>query len=237
MNKITINTGLSPSNQQKEVYRTLRTNIEFSGVENRVIVVTSCAPNDGKSTVACNLAASFASNGKKTLLVDADLRKSVLQVRLDLQSDGPMNGLSHLLSGQLPVGEIVYATNRQNLFMIPTGVFSTNPTELLGNARMEKLMEALKKLFEYIIIDTPPLGSCIDAAVVARICDGSVLVMSANNTSRSAANSMATQLKSANSNILGVVLNKVEMHKNGYYGKRYGGYYGEYYGKGSKKHA
>lgn len=115
--------------------------------------------------------------------------------------------------------------------MIPAGVFPTNPTELLGNERFEKLLKAVKDVFTYVIVDTPPIGSVIDAAVVAKICDGTVLVLKSDRISRAAAKSAVEQIKSSNSNILGVVLNKVDVKSTGYYGK-YGKYkdydYGNY---------
>lgn len=185
------------SSREREIYRTLRTNIEFTGIENRVIAVTSCAPNDGKSTVSYELAGAFAENGKKTLLIDADLRKSVLLNHLGIQEE--VKGLSHVLSGQCNINDVICATNRTNMYMIPAGVFPTNPTELLGNERFEKLLKAVKDVFAYVIIDTPPIGVVIDAAVVAK--------------------SAVEQIKSSNSNILGVVLNKVDVKSNGYYGK------------------
>lgn len=216
------------SSQEREIYRTLRTNIEFTGIENRVIAVTSCAPNDGKSTVAYELASAFAENGKKTLLIDADLRKSVLLNRLGIQEK--IKGLSHVLSGQCSINDTICATNKTNLYMIPAGVFPTNPTELLGNDRFSKLIQAVKDVFQYVIIDTPPIGNVIDAAVVAKKCDGTVLVVKSDAISRAEAKSAVEQIRSSNDNILGVVLNKVDVKSNGYYGK-----YGKYkeYGYGN----
>lgn len=226
MNKIEINERVPLTNREKEVYRTLRTNLEFTGVENKVIAITSCTPNDGKSTVAFHLASALAESGKRTLIIDADLRKSVFVQRF--QIDGNLKGLSHLLSGQLELKELIYSTNKDRLYVITSGVFPSNPTELLGNGRLEKEIETLKKIFDYIIIDTPPLGSVIDAAVVAKYCDASMLVLASNVSSKTEASSVITQLKAANPNFLGVVLNKVDVSIGGYYGKKYGGYYGKY---------
>lgn len=232
MNKLGI-TVEEISSREREIYRTLRTNIEFTGVENRVIAVTSCAPNDGKTTVAYELASAFAENGKKTLLIDADLRKSVLLNRLGIQEE--VKGLSHVLSGQCNINDTICATNKQNLYIIPAGVLPTNPTELLGNERFGKLINAVKDVFQYIVVDTPPIGSVIDAAVVAKQCDGTVLVVKSDAISRAAAKSAVEQIQSSNKNILGVVLNKVNVKTSGYYGK-YGKYkdyagYGDYYGE------
>ena len=229
MDKIELKDKYELTNQEKEVYRTLRTNLEFTGVENRVIAITSCTPDDGKSTVAYHLARALAQAGKNTLHIDGDMRKSVLINRLNLY--GVEKGLSHYLSGQAQMSEVVYATNKKNFFMIPCGTFPTNPTELLGNPRLETLLTGLKKTFEYIIIDTPPLGNVIDAAVVSKVADGSVLVLAADKSSKALAKSVSSQLKSANPNLIGVVLNKVETHKGSYYGKKYGNYnkYSGYY--------
>lgn len=226
MEKLEINDEIELSNREKEVYRTLRTNLEFTGIENRSVAVTSCTPNDGKSVVSYNLALALAESGKNTLFVDADLRKSVMIQRLRIQNT--TKGLSHLLSGQAGANDVIYSTNKKNLFMIPSGVFPSNPTELLSNGRFEKLVAGLKGTFDYIIVDTPPLGSVIDAAVIAKICDGSVLVLASDKSSRNEAKSVVAQLRNANSNVLGVVLNKVNYKGSSYYGKKYGGYYGKY---------
>lgn len=145
MEKVTINAEVDMSRQEREIFRTLRTNIEFTGVENRIIAVTSCMPNDGKSTVAFNMACIFAESGKKTLLMDADLRKSVLLKRLRVS--GNMKGLSHLLSGQASAADAIYSTNIEKLYLMPTGVFPSNPTELLGNERFQQLIAALRDNF------------------------------------------------------------------------------------------
>lgn len=210
------------TNREKEMYRTLRTNLEFTGVENRVIAITSCAPNDGKSTISFNLASALAENEKSVLYVDADLRKSVFVQRFQIQKK--LNGLSHYLAGKLQGTEVVYPTNKKNLFIMPAGTFPSNSTELLNNARMDALIPALKKVFDYVIIDTPPLGSVIDAAVIAKKCDASMLVVASNATPRFFAKKVLEQLKTANPNFLGVVLNKVNREENRYYYNRYGYY-------------
>lgn len=220
------------TNREKEMYRTLRTNVEFTGIENRVIAITSCAPNDGKTTISFNLAAVLAENDKKVLYIDADLRKSVFIQRFQIKQK--LNGLSHYLAGKMEASEGIYPTNRKNLYIMPAGMFPRNSTELLSNARMDALIPALKKIFDYVIIDTPPLGNVIDAAVVAKKSDASMLILAANVTPRVFAKRVLEQLKAANPNFLGVVLNKVNREERGYYYyKRYGYYnrYGKYYGK------
>ena len=225
MNKLFINEDEIMSQQAREVFRSFRSNIEFTGVDNRAIVITSCLPADGKSTVSLRLAMTFAESEKKTVLVDADMRRSVLMRRVRAEGDNASVGLSHVLSGQKSVTEALYETNLKNLYVIPSGKFPTNSTELLGNSRGEELIIALKKTFDYVIVDTPPLGSVVDAAVAAKRCDGSVLVISEGKDSRKMTKSVLEQLKAANPNFLGVAMNNVEVRKNNYYYKRYYNYY------------
>lgn len=227
MDKLAILEKGSLTNREKELYRTLRTNIEFTGIENKVLAVTSCMPDDGKTTVSFQLASTFAENGKKTLYIDADLRKSVFTQRYQIQ--GSPKGLTHYLSGQVTVTDVLYKTNRDRLYVIPVGAFPNNPTELFGKERFGQLLEELKKVFDYIIVDTPPLGSVIDAAVIAKRCDASIMVVSANKCSRRFVKNVIAQLKNANPNFLGVVLNKVQMDSRGYYGRGYHSYYGRSY--------
>lgn len=235
MNKLTLDPLEAINSREKEMFRTLRTNIEFTGIENKVITVTSCYPNDGKTTISYHLACAFAESGKKALLIDADLRKSIFMSRYQIRQE--VCGLSHLLSGQNRLEEVLYETNVENLYVLLTGVFPMNPTELLGNQRFGELLSVVRQMFEYIIIDTPPIGSVIDAAVVAKQSDASLLVLASDVVSRGEARRIVNQLKNANPNILGVVLNKVSNKGSSYYyGKKYKGYtkYGYGYGNSDK---
>lgn len=208
--------------RSSEAYKTLRTNIEFSGAENRAIVLTSSTPDEGKSTVSLGLAMALCESGKKVLFIDADLRKSVLVGRHRVTEE--LKGLSHYLSGQAEMTEIVCKTQEPNLFVVFAGVVPPNPSELLGQERFETLLKRSKDAYDYIIIDAPPLGSVIDAAVIARVCDASVLVVAANTVSYKFVRTVKDQLEKTGCPILGVVLNKVDMKKNKYYGKYYGNY-------------
>lgn len=222
--------NLEKDYRSNEAYKTLRTNIEFSGSDKKAIVFTSCTPNEGKSTVSLFLADSLAEGGKRVLFVDADLRKSVLMGRHKVS--GNFKGLSHFLSGQAEVREIILKTQNPNLYVTFAGVVPPNPSELLGNNRFEAFLNGARKAYDYIIIDAPPLGSVIDAAVVAKNCDASVLVVASQAISYKFARVVKEQLEKADCPILGVVLNKVDMKQNKYYGnKYYSKYYGGYYGK------
>ena len=217
--------------RSNEAYKTLRTNIEFAGADKKVIMLTSSAPIEGKSTVSLSLALSIAEGGKKVLFIDADLRKSVLIGRHHIH--GEIKGLSHLLSGRAELKDVIMKTQQDGLYILFAGVVPPNPAELLGTRRLEALIEGARKAYDYVIIDAPPLGSVIDGAIIARCCDASILVVAANTISRKFAKSVKDQLEKTGCPILGVVMNKVDLKQNKYYGSYYGGYYGDYgnYGK------
>ena len=217
--------------RSNEAYKTLRTNIEFAGADKKVIMLTSSAPNEGKSTVSLSLALSIAEGGKKVLFIDADLRKSVLIGRHHIH--GEIKGLSHFLSGRAELKDVIMKTQQDGLYILFAGVVPPNPAELLGTRRLEALIEGARKAYDYVIIDAPPLGSVIDGAIIARCCDASILVVAANTISRKFAKSVKDQLDKTGCPILGVVMNKVDLKQNKYYGSYYGGYYGDYgnYGK------
>lgn len=213
-----------------ESYKSLRTNLLFCGEDKKVIVLTSCTPNEGKSTVALNLGLSLADIGKKVLLIDADMRKSVLLGRT--HAEGEIKGLSHLLSHQESIENVIYATNVPRFHIIYAGKVPPNPAELLGSEYFKRMLQALRKVYDYIIIDSPPLGSVIDSAVIAEQCDGSIMVIESGAISYRFTQEVKSQLDRCGCPILGVILNKVDSSKQGYY--YYGRYYGKYYGSGDK---
>lgn len=201
-----------------EAYKALRTNIQFCGNDIKSICITSCLPNEGKSNVSFNLARSLAEFGKKVLFIDADLRRSVLVGKY--KPDQAVIGLSHYLSGQNSIDEILYETNI-DLDIIFTGHVPPNPAELLGSDIFEDMLNVFRKVYDYVIIDTPPIGSVIDSAIVAQKCDGVILVIEANAVSYKFAQRAIRQLAKTKSRILGAVLNKYD-------------YSGEYYSYESK---
>lgn len=216
----------------KEAYKILRSNVEFCGADVKVIAVTSCTPHEGKTSVAMELARSFAEAGNRALLIDADMRKSVLVSRY--KTGAVKYGLSHCLIGKYKYTDAMCQTSIPRLYMIFSGPVSPNPSELLGSERFGDLLNVMRTAFDYVIIDTPPLGSVIDAAVVAKYCDGTILVVENNAISYRFVQRVKEQLEKSGSRILGVVLNKVNFNGKGaygYYGKYYGKYYGQYYGK------
>ena len=220
--------------QAKEAFKMLRTNVEFSGDELKVIAVTSCVPDEGKSTLSYQLALSFAEKGKKTLLIDADLRKSVIQK--NTASGNVSKGLTSFLVGKEKLMDVLVGTDEPNFFMIFAGQVPPNPSELLGSARFDSMIEAARKTFDVVIIDTPPVGSVIDAVIVSSRVDGIVLVIKHASISYQLARHVKEQLSASGTKILGVVLNGVGGSGRGFYGKYYGKRYRSNYGYGYRQY-
>ena len=216
----------------KESLRALKTNIQFCGDDVKTILITSAVPNEGKSTVAMDLARSLSESGKRVLLIDSDMRKSVFVGRLQAQASngGEICGLSHYLSGQRRLEDVMYGTEIPRLFMIFAGPSVPNPTEILEKKYFAELLKFGKEHFNYILIDCAPLGATIDAAVVAKYCDGAILVIAQGMASSRLISNVKKQLEASGVKILGAVLNKVKVKKSSYEGSYYGGYYGSYYG-------
>lgn len=216
-----------------EAIKTLRTNIQFSGSSIRLIMFTSSVSNEGKSEISFQLAASLAQLGKHVLLIDADIRKSVLVSRY--QPDREVNGLSQYLSSQITREEAVYQSNVNGLEIMFAGPYSPNPAELLEEEQFGGLLDWARDAYDYVVIDTPPMGNLIDGAIVARHCDGVVMVIESGAISFRLLQKVKAQLEKSGCRILGTVLNKITVNHCGYY--RYYGKYGRYgkYGKEYEK--
>ena len=208
----------------EEAIKTLRTNIQFTGTEVKSIVITSCYPNEGKSDVVFQLALEIGKMGKKVLILDADIRKSSYISRFQVKQKTA--GLSQYLSGQSGLQDIVYSTNFRDVDIIFAGPPAPNPSELLAQESFASLVHTMRGKYDYVLVDTPPVGSLTDAAVVARQCDGAILVVESDLVSRRVALKAKQQLEMSGCHILGAVLNKVDIKKNKYYSK-YSYYYGE----------
>lgn len=210
----------------EEAMKTLRTNILFSSKQVKSILFTSCYPNEGKSDLTFNLAVEMGKAGRKVLLLDADIRKSNFVKRYQVGKS--VMGLSQYLSGQTEKQWITYQTNYMNVDMVFAGAYAPNPSELLSDPLFEEFLQEKKEVYDYIFIDTPPLGTITDAAVVAEHCDGAVLVIESEAVSYKVARKIKEQLEKSGCTILGAVLNKVDLKKDKYYSsyyRHYGGYY------------
>ena len=213
-----------------EALKSLRTNLLFCGEDKKVIVFTSCTQNEGKTYCMLNLGIALSEIGKKVLIVDADLRKSVLLGRVDVT--GTVKGLSHFLSRQCVAKDILYETGIPNFHMIFAGYMPPNPAELLSNKYFEYLIKTMRDYYDYILIDSPPLGNVIDSAVIAPQCDGTIIVVESGWNSWRFVQDIKGQVERTGIPILGVILNKVDIATSKYYGKygKYGKYgrYGQY---------
>ncbi|MGT2979224.1 tyrosine-protein kinase [Streptococcus alactolyticus] len=219
----------------EEYYNAIRTNIQFSGRNLKVITLTSAQLGEGKSTTATNLAISFAKAGFRTLLIDADTRNSVMSGTF--KSKERYDGLTSYLSGNAELSDVVCDTTVDNLMVIPAGQVPPNPTSLIQNDNFKSMIETVRGLYDYVIIDTPPLGLVIDAAILAHHSDASLLVVKAGADKRRTVTKLKEQLEQSDSVFLGVILNKYDIHLDNY--GSYGSYsgYGSYsnYGKSEEK--
>jgi len=241
--------GLLSSNSDffiREAYKTLRTNVSFSltGEERcKVIVVTSSLQGEGKSVTAVNLAISYAMTDCRVLIIDCDLRRPKL-ARLMNQSS--KIGLSNVLMRPELLKEAILPAAVEGVDVLLAGDIPPNPSELLGSPRMERMIEDLRKSYDYIILDSPPVNMVTDAVVLAPKSDGVLFLVRAFQSERGAVMHAVNQLGYANVKILGFVLNGVDMEKSGTYGykkyhykkyRRYGRYsygYSRGYGYGSR---
>ena len=207
----------------EEAYKVLRTNIQFCGFDKKIksIAVTSCNPGEGKTTTSINLAISMAKTGMKVLLVDADMRKPMHVKHLGW---GISSGLSNIISRCANMADALNRTNIEGLDYIACGPKPPNPAELIGSPRFKEFIGEACEEYDIVILDTPPLGSVIDCAIVATSVDGVLLVVQSKAAEYCSVQRVKEQLEKVNARILGVVLNKLD--KKDY--KAYYGYYNYY---------
>lgn len=210
---ITMTNSKSPISEQ---YRTIRTNIQFSTVDQEIrsLMVTSAGPGEGKSTTTANIAVVFAQQGKKVLLIDADLRKPTAHYTFRVDNNV---GLTNVLLKQTTLPMAVRETHQENLYVLPSGPIPPNPAELLGSRSMEQLGNQVFEEFDMVIFDTPPVLAVTDAQILANKSDGIVLVVSSGTTENEAAIKAKELLVNAKGKILGVVLNNKKMKDSQYY--------------------
>jgi len=205
-----------PDSVAAEAYRALRTSIQFASIDKdiKTVVITSTSPGEGKSSVVINLGVVIAQTGKRVLLVDADLRNPSLYRNLDIDNK---EGLSTMFLKNEAMDKYIrqYAVN--NLFILPSGPPPPNPSEVLASERMKQFIAQAKEKFDFIVFDSPPLLPVTDAAVLSKICDGTVLVVRSSKTVIEAAHRVKTILGNLKVNILGVVITDVDQRKEHYY--------------------
>lgn len=199
----------------EEAMKSLRTNLQFCGSDTRVIEVTAYGENEGKTTISARIAKSFAELGHRVLLIDADMRKSVLAGRNTTAK--PQKGLSEVLSGLATLEECLWQSEEEPLHVLFSGTYPPNPVELLNTPAFKELVETARQTYDYVVIDTPPLGIVIDAAVIASVCDGSILIIGDDKLKYRQVEGALEQLRKSGCRILGVVRNKCVQSKHGYH--------------------
>lgn len=224
----------SPKSTASESYRGIRTNILFSSADAapQVILVTSGAPREGKTVTTANLAVAMAQAGSKALILDCDLRRPKIHKMFGFKKD---RGMTNLLVGSDGLEKTLIHTQIPNLDLIPSGPLSPNPAEMLGAARMTELIAVLRKHYDRILIDSPPVTAVTDASILSKSVDGVVLVIRAGNTAREMVKNGLNQLQAVGAHILGAVLNAVDIGRDKYYYYYYYQYYHYYYGDDGEK--
>jgi len=209
-----------PTSPMAEAYRTLRTNIQYSSIDKKIktVLITSSGPGEGKTTTSSNLAVVMAQGGNKTILVDCDQRKPKVHRVFKLSN---ASGLSNMLVKESEMQVGIQKTNIPNLHVLTAGTRPPNPAELLGSEKMKKFMEQLELNYDFVILDTPPIIMVTDAQILAQYADGCLLVVASGEAEKDLVIKAKSLLDKVNAKILGVILNKVDSTKKGYYHYQY----------------
>ena len=222
-----------------EAYKTLRTNLSFASISKQYkkIIITSAIPNEGKSTVAVNLATTLAESDARVLLIDCDLRKPTLRRLLRVRTEFK-EGLTSLLTGKAALEECILKHPKIKCDVLLAGTTPPNPVELLSSPQMKQLLDRLSETYDYIICDTPPVSVVTDAAALSRFCDGAILVVRQKTSTREQVWAAKRNLDAVQANILGTILSCYDMSDdtqavNTYYGGYY--YYGQPTGRRKRK--
>lgn len=213
-------TVLEPTSASAEAYRTLRTNLLYAAVDDppKVVALTSTGPREGKSTTCANLAVALAQAGKRTLLLDCDLRRPVIHKIFGLLNT---RGLVNILTGERNLSEVQQELPTSLLWVVTSGTLPPNPAELLGSRRFAEFLHQARQDFDYVLLDTPPLGAVSDPIILATQSDGTLLILDAQRTRKSAVRRSVRALKAVGANVIGTVMNNVEAFEDDYLGYGY----------------
>ena len=223
----------------EESLNTITANLLFAGRDRKKIIVTSCSASEGKSHMVMHIARNLAQRGKRVCMVDADLRRSMNISTYRIKTEEGWTGLAHYLAGYNDINDVVYQTNIPRFYFIPIGRELVNPIRLLDTPDFGQLLNQLAKEFDMVLIDAPPVGVVVDAAVIAAQCDGCLFVIEYNRTHRREINTAQRQIESSGCPVLGCILNKVDvdsLSSKHYYNRSYQShYYSNYYKKDKEK--
>ncbi len=215
-----------------EALNTICTNLTFAGRDLKKVVFTSNTMAEGKSYMVMQITRNLARRGKRVVLVDADMRRSMLVKRHSIETDGELLGLAHFLVGQCSLGDCIYETNLHGACIIPAGRDVSNPISLIDSEYFSQMLDELAANFDIVLVDAPPVGMVIDAAEIAAYCDGTVFVVEYNTTHMRDLQDCKAQMEQSGKPILGCILNKVRfdtISSKKYYNK---GYYYHHYASG-----
>ena len=204
-----------PKSVISEQYRAIRTNIEYSNVDQntKTILVTSSDKNEGKTTTVSNLAVSFANLNKKVLLIDCDLRNASIHKMFKINN---IYGLTDILAKDRAVDKCIQETELENLYVLTAGAIPPNPAEILSSEKMKNLIEDLKNIYDYIFIDTPPIGLVTDAGALSSFIDGVVLVVKSESIEKKYLEETKKKLDAVDARILGAILNSYKSEQKDY---------------------
>ncbi len=222
----------------EEEMNTLCTNLSFFGNTTKKIMVTSCEASEGKSFLAMNMMRTLSKLGKRVALVDADLRRSMMEARYGLRyPDRDAFGLTHYLAGLCELNDVVYTTNIAGVLVVPAGHEVSNSLPLLNTPRFSHLLDKLTQWVDFVLVDAPPVGIIIDAAEIAKSCDGTLFAVQYNRISRRQLLAAKQQIARSGCMVLGAVLNNVTLDSfssKNYYNKSYYNHYHHQYAKEEK---
>ncbi|MBR2824058.1 MAG: CpsD/CapB family tyrosine-protein kinase [Clostridia bacterium] len=230
--------------QGSEALNSICTNLSFVGRDMKSFVVTSCTENEGKSSLVMQIMRNLAARKKKVVVVDCDLRKSVMLSHFNIRfPEGEINGLAQYLAGYSELEDVVYGTNIQDAYLIPAGKDIVNPIPLLDSQEFTQLIDQLKQSFDVVLIDAPPIGMVVDSAVIARRCDGVILVISHAQRRRGEVQDAVKQIHQSGCPVVGCIINRVNVktrsqrnyYKNHYYSYSHYSNYGNGYGYGKEE--
>ncbi len=209
-----------------ESYRRIKTSLEFSNVDRQIQVIQLCSSSmgEGKSVTALNLAATYKEDNKKVLVIDLDFRRPKIHRSFRAENK---NGITDVLAGNIKLEEAIKHSDLGIDYLV-RGSSVPYPTALLGSENLQKIFETLRKQYEYIIVDCPPILAVSDATIIARLCDGCIFVVSQQKTEKNAAKESVKLLRDNNVNILGVVFTFISSKRSNYYSSRYKYYYQNY---------
>ncbi|MBR1686254.1 MAG: CpsD/CapB family tyrosine-protein kinase [Clostridia bacterium] len=225
-----------------EALNSICTNLSFVGRDMKKFAITSCTENEGKSSMTMQIMMNLARRGKSVVLVDCDLRKSVMMRHFSITMDTPdVLGLAHYLAGYNSLDDIIYQTDVPGAYYIPTGRDVMNPLPLLDSTYFSEMLDELSRRFDMVLVDTPPIGMVIDSAVVAKSCDGTVLVIQYANRRKGEVVDAVRKVEQSGTPVIGCIINRVTVrtfsernyYKNHYYSYSHYGKSGYGYGYGN----